>query len=240
MDALAFDGIDNHHAKHQCAQRIHGLVALQKALGQGLVDIVARGGAEQAGRQEKGGPAHNGQGQNQHRGDDFADVVHQLARVEREQKHQRKINAGKDEQIDWGVAHKGGDPHGKRHRGGARGGKQGANAKVHRHAQGNAGGLAQGGSQCRHAPAHAGQGHHREQRQAHTGEQKAQGSRPQLISGRQPDHGRKNDVASPQKEGKSHKAKGQNVPEMEFFRRHDGRDCDKNKLHVLVSWRFKK
>ncbi len=56
VDALAFDGIDNHHAKHQCAQRIHGLVALQKALGQGLVDIVARGGAEQAGRQEKAAP----------------------------------------------------------------------------------------------------------------------------------------------------------------------------------------
>ncbi len=100
--------------------------------------------------------------------------------------------------------------------------------------------LPRGGGQRRHAPAHAGQGHHCEQRQAHTGEQKAQGGRPQLLSCRQPDHGRKNDVASPQKEGKSHKAKGQNVPEMEVFRRHDGRDCDKNKLHILVSWRFKK
>lgn len=45
---------------------------------------------------------------------------------------------------------------------------------------------------------------------------KPRAMRPQLISGRQPDHGRKNDVASPE-EGKSHKSKGQNVPEMGFF-----------------------
>ena len=216
--ASGLDGRHNDDAEDQRCQRIHGLVALQKALGQCLAcrGIFRCGrGHDLAGGGYKRCNAQDGQHHNQCGGDDLADVVHQLAGEQRQHHHQRKVGNREDQQRLRRVAGKRRHAHFKRHRRGARGGKEGANRQVNGQAHQGASHFADGAGQCVQATADAGQCHHAQQRQAHAGQQKAQSGRPLEFASGQAHAGWEDDVASAQKERKCHEAEGKNVPRLE-------------------------
>lgn len=94
--ARGLDGVDDDDAEDQRGQGIHGLVTLQKALGKGcaLCGIGIGAQAVAAGGRHEGGAAQHRQCDDQNRGDDLAHVVHELAREQRQQRHQNKVGDG--------------------------------------------------------------------------------------------------------------------------------------------------
>ena len=216
--AGGLDGGHDDDAEDQGGQRVHGLVALQEALGQGLAGrgVVGRGrGHDVTGRGHESGDAQDGQHHDQRRGDDLADVVHQLAGEQRQHHHQREVADGEHQQRLGRVAGERGHAHLDRPGGRARRGKEGADRQVDGQAHQGAGQLADGAGQRLQPPAHARQRNHAQQGQAHAGQQKAQGGRPLEFTSGQAHAGRENDVACAQEERKSHEAEGKNVPRLE-------------------------
>jgi len=126
------DGVDDDDAEDQCGQGVHGLVALQKALGKGraLCGIGIGAQAVAAGGRHEGGAAQHRQCDDQNRGNDLAHVVHELAGEQRQQRHQHKVGDGEGQQHGGGVAHKWCQAHFKGHGCRARCGKEGAYGQV--------------------------------------------------------------------------------------------------------------
>jgi len=210
-DPTITNGRGDNDAEHQCTERIHGQIALQEALHERRLAIAVSHLANLSSRSKRRSATQHQQGGQQYRGDEFTNAIDQASGIECQEQHRRKIHQRVDQQGLRAIANERHHAHLERHYGSARCCEERADCQVDCHGQQATGHLAQRCSQAIHPPPHTRQCHHGQQGQADPGKQKAQCGLHEVFPCGQPGAGRENDIASPEEQGKGHKAKGQQV-----------------------------
>ncbi|MNT52437.1 hypothetical protein D3C72_1894620 [compost metagenome] len=133
---------------------------MQETLDEGRGLIVGGRVADASGRCEQRRPTQNQQRREQYRGDELANAINQLARVQGEKKYGSEIGDAVEEQGQSTCAGKGRHAHLEGHHGGSRCSEQRADGQIHGNGQEHAGTLAERCGEAIHAAAHTGQGDH--------------------------------------------------------------------------------
>ena len=206
------DRVDHNNGKHQRSERIHGVVAFQKAFHQRLRDKFALCGLKITHRPKHRSAHQHRNTQQQKRRQHLADAVDQLARRHRQPIRHRKKNDAENSQrpsaLRFGrFAQKRHHADFKRHRGRARNGKQRAYRQIKQHRKQQPVKRRHARSKLLHiARTRITDGSHTQKRQAGTCEHKAQHGRHNMFTRLLPHSGRKNQIACAEKQRKQHQA----------------------------------
>ncbi|MCY1415872.1 hypothetical protein D9M71_313680 [compost metagenome] len=211
LHATGADGIDDDDAEHQRAEGIHGQVAIDEALGERGVLVGRFRVTDGAGRQDEGSDAQRGERDDLQRREEASDGIQQLARIQGNQQHDQEVDQAVDEQRHGAMPGQRRQADFEGHGGGTRGGEQRADRQVADCGEQTAGDPADRMAEGVHRPADLRQRDHGDHRQTHGGNQEAQSRHPHVRPGLQTDDGRKDDVACPDEQGKSHEAKRQDI-----------------------------
>src|SRR5690606_13879602 len=129
------DRAGDYHAEDQRAQRVHRQVALQHT-GNDRVRLIGTGRlTHRTCWEEHRRQSENDQSQQQHGGDDLADIIHQPARLQRQPEHHRKVQQGVAEQGLPAAADQTDDADFIGHSGRSRRGKQRSDGQVYEYGQ---------------------------------------------------------------------------------------------------------
>ena len=203
--------VHNHDAEDQGAQGIHGQITINETAGEGRTLIVGGRRNGSACRPEQRGHTEHGQGDNFQWRQEVAHGIQQFAGIERHANDQHEVDQAVDKQRQPAFTGQRGDPHLKRDRCGARGGKQRADSQIADGRQHDARHFANRGAERIHAAAHTSQRDHGHDGQADSRDQKAYCGSPDVFTRLNTNHGRENDVTRANEQGKCHKAQRENV-----------------------------
>ena len=167
--------------------------------------------ADRAGRPDNRRNGQHNQRQNFQRRQEVADGIEQLARIQRDQNHQRKIDKAIDKQRQLTATGQRRNTNFKRDGRGTRRSEQRPNRQIADGGKQHARHFADWRTQAINAAAHFGERDYGQHRKTHSSNQEADRRGPDVRTGLQTNHRRKNDITCANKQRKGHKAQSDDV-----------------------------